>query len=147
MKIQFQHSWVFIFIGLVSLTLPAYAERASAHLFAFESLEQQTAFDELTRELRCLVCQNQSIAESNAPLAQDLKSLVKTKLEQGESKKEILNYLKERYGEFVHYKPGIQKSTWLLWFGPVMFLLLSGIVIVRLVTKASANQDNAVGDL
>lgn len=81
----------------------------------------------ISEELRCLVCQNQTIADSNAELAVDLRNQVREKLEQGMSDKDILAYMVERYGDFVLYRPPVKVTTWLLWFGP--FLLLIGGVL------------------
>lgn len=81
----------------------------------------------ISEELRCLVCQNQTIADSHAELAVDLRNQVREKLEQGMSDKDILAYMVERYGDFVLYRPPVKMTTWLLWFGP--FLLLIGGVI------------------
>jgi len=78
----------------------------------------------LDEELRCLVCQNQSLADSNAPLAQDLRREVRSLADAGKSDAEIKDFLVARYGDFVLYKPPVKSITWLLWFGP--FLLLAG---------------------
>ena len=78
----------------------------------------------ISEELRCLVCQNQTIADSNAELAVDLRNQVREKLVQGMSDKDIIAYMVERYGDFVLYRPPVKATTWLLWFGP--FLLLIG---------------------
>lgn len=81
----------------------------------------------ISEELRCLVCQNQTIADSNAELAVDLRNQVREKLVQGMSDKDIIAFMVERYGDFVLYRPPVKTTTWLLWFGP--FLLLIGGVI------------------
>ncbi|MEO6566806.1 MAG: cytochrome c-type biogenesis protein [Casimicrobiaceae bacterium] len=78
----------------------------------------------LDEELRCLVCQNQSLADSNAPLAQDLRREVRSLADAGKSDAQIKEFLVARYGDFVLYKPPVKGTTWLLWFGP--FLLLAG---------------------
>ena len=78
----------------------------------------------LAEELRCLVCQNQTIADSNAELAIDLRNQVREKLAQGLSDKDVIDYMVQRYGDFVLYRPPVKSTTWLLWFGP--FLLLTG---------------------
>jgi cytochrome c-type biogenesis protein CcmH len=80
----------------------------------------------LGRELRCLVCQNQSIDDSDADLARDLRRVVRERIVAGESDGEILGFLKDRYGEFVLLRPPVQPSTYLLWFGPAAVLLLGG---------------------
>jgi cytochrome c-type biogenesis protein CcmH len=78
----------------------------------------------LTGELRCLVCQNQTIADSHADLAIDLKNQVREKLAQGMSDKQVVDYMVERYGDFVLYRPPVKSTTWLLWFGPFLLLAL-----------------------
>ncbi len=80
----------------------------------------------LGRELRCLVCQNQSIDDSDADLARDLRRVVRERIVAGEGDAEILGFLKDRYGEFVLLRPPVQPSTYLLWFGPAAVLLLGG---------------------
>lgn len=78
----------------------------------------------LDEELRCLVCQNQSLADSNAPLAQDLRREVRSLADAGKSDAQIKEFLVARYGDFVLYRPPVKGTTWLLWFGP--FVLLAG---------------------
>ncbi len=78
----------------------------------------------LSEELRCLVCQNQTLADSHADLAIDLKNQVREKLAQGMTNQQVIDYMVERYGDFVLYRPRLQARTWLLWFGP--FLLMTG---------------------
>ena len=77
----------------------------------------------LSAELRCLVCQNQTIADSNAELAIDLKNQVREKLGQGMSDKDVIDYMVQRYGDFVLYRPPVRGTTWLLWFGPFLLLV------------------------
>jgi cytochrome c-type biogenesis protein CcmH len=85
----------------------------------------------LAEELRCLVCQNQTIADSHAELAIDLKNQVREKLAQGMSDKAVVDYMVQRYGDFVLYRPPVKTTTWLLWFGPFL-LLIGGIVFLGL---------------
>ena len=89
--------------------------------------QQEARYQALIAELRCLVCQNQTIAESSAPLAVDLRNQVKTQIIAGRSQAEIVGYLTERYGDFVLYRPPFKASTALLWLGPFL-LLLGGLV-------------------
>jgi cytochrome c-type biogenesis protein CcmH len=89
--------------------------------------QQEARYQALIAELRCLVCQNQTIAESNAPLAVDLRNQVKTQIVAGRSQAEIVGYLTDRYGDFVLYRPPFKASTALLWLGPFL-LLLGGLV-------------------
>lgn len=95
----------------------------------------------LSEELRCLVCQNQTLADSNAELAVDLRNQVRTLIEQGRDDAQIKTWLVERYGDFVLYKPPMQASTWLLWFGPFLLLGL-GAIIWRRVQRAAAAPSN-----
>ena len=96
----------------------------------FENQEQQDRFNELTQELRCLVCQNQNLADSDAQLAHDLRSEVHEMLQTGKSNDEIKQFMVERYGDFVLYRPPVQTNTYLLWLGPLV-LLLGGVFVLR----------------
>jgi len=119
----------------VSLCLPI------SGVFASEINEAATAADPvaekrlqgLSEELRCLVCQNQTIADSHADLAQDLRNQVRDMLRQGKSEAEILAYMTQRYGDFVLYRPPVKPLTWLLWFGPALLLVLAGLGLWRMV--------------
>ncbi len=84
----------------------------------------------LSEHLRCLVCQNQTIADSNAPLALDLRNQVREQLRQGQSEQEVLDYMVARYGDFVLFKPLMKSNTWLLWFGPLLLVLLGFAVLI-----------------
>ena len=92
---------------------------------------------ELYKELRCLVCQNQSLLESNAPLALDLKKVVLDKIELGQSKGEIKKFLVDRYGEFILLKPKYSIQNILLWLGPILFLLIGFFVTFAFLRKQS----------
>ncbi|KIF82505.1 cytochrome c-type biogenesis protein [Noviherbaspirillum autotrophicum] len=96
----------------------------------------------LSEELRCLVCQNQTLADSHAELAIDLKNQVREKLAAGMSDKEVVDYLVARYGDFVLYRPPVKATTWLLWFGPFL-LLIGGIAVlaVKLVKRRDVAED------
>ena len=86
---------------------------------------------DLSQQLRCLVCQNQSIDESHADLARDLRILVRERIKAGDSDKQVLDYLVARYGDFVMLKPPLKSTTYLLWFGPLLvFLLAAGGLLV-----------------
>jgi cytochrome c-type biogenesis protein CcmH len=82
-------------------------------------------------QLRCMVCQNESLADSNAPLAVDLKNLVRERMAAGESNEQIKSFLVERYGDFVTYRPPFNASTLLLWLGPLLLLALGALVVWR----------------
>jgi cytochrome c-type biogenesis protein CcmH len=95
---------------------------------AFAQTDLDARLKKLEEELRCLVCQNQSLAESNAPLAEDLRREVRALAVAGKSNEEIKQFLVARYGDFVLYNPPVKSTTWLLWFGP--FVLFAGGALV-----------------
>lgn len=100
--------------------------------------EQQKAYESLTSELRCLVCQNQTIADSHAELAEDLRRQVFEMLQQGKSKAEILQFMTDRYGDFVLYNPPFKAKTGLLWLGPFAFLIIGLVVVFIFVRRRKA---------
>jgi cytochrome c-type biogenesis protein CcmH len=113
-----------LFVVLLGLCLtPAYADQQHK-IYQFTNEAQQQQFKTLTWELRCLVCQNQNLAESDASLAADLRAEVAEKIKAEYTNKEIIDYLVARYGNYILYKPPVMKSTWLLWFGPFALLVL-----------------------
>jgi cytochrome c-type biogenesis protein CcmH len=111
--------------------------------------KQQESYDTLTKELRCLVCQNQTIADSNAELAADLRRQVYEMLEKGKSRDEIVQFMTDRYGDFVLYKPAFKGKTTILWIAPVVFLLMGLITVFFFIRrkKASENLQNQAGSL
>ena len=104
----------------------------------FESQEQQERFNKLTEELRCLVCQNQNLADSDAPLAHDLRDEIHEMMLTGYSDEEIKSFLVERYGDFVLYRPPVKGNTMILWLGPAILLLAGGVVVAMSVKKRAA---------
>lgn len=100
--------------------------------------EQQKTYETLTAELRCLVCQNQNIADSHAELAGDLRRQVYEMLQQGKSKDDIVQFMTDRYGDFVLYNPPLKAKTGLLWLGP-LGLLLVGLTMIALVLRRKKN--------
>lgn len=123
---------------VMSLWLPLVA--AQDVPFAFESAEQQARFQNLAAELRCLVCQNQSLADSNADLAQDLRQIVYDMLQEGHSDAEIIDFLVARYGDFVLYRPPVKATTVVLWCAPFVLLIAALLIAVRIARRRSAAQ-------
>jgi cytochrome c-type biogenesis protein CcmH len=111
--------------------------------------KQQETYETLTKELRCLVCQNQTIADSNAELAGDLRRQVYEMLQQGKSKEEIVQFMTDRYGDFVLYKPPFKGKTSVLWIAPVIFLLMGLITVFFFIRrkKTAANLYSQAGTL
>lgn len=99
---------------------------------------EETRFRELAAELRCVMCQNQSLADSNAQIAHDLRMQVLTLMREGKSDPEIKDYLVARYSDFVLYSPPVRPATWLLWFGPGLILLGGAAVLVVVVRRRAA---------
>ena len=89
----------------------------------------------MSQELRCLVCQNSTLADSDAPLAEDLRKEIRTQMRAGKSDQEIVDYLVARYGDFVRFRPPLNSSTALLWFGPFLLLLIGGFVLFTALKK------------
>jgi cytochrome c-type biogenesis protein CcmH len=109
---------------------------------AFEDPALQARYESINRELRCLVCQNQTIADSNATLAQDLRREVREKIAAGETDDEIRHFMIERYGDFVLYRPRMTAANFLLWAAPVLLLLLGSFIGIRYIRRQSALADS-----
>ena len=112
---------------------------SSNNLFSAEDKKLQI---EIYKNLRCLVCQGQSIADSNSEFAQTVKLVVKDQIIDGKSKKEIYNFLIDKYGEWIVYKPLLNKNNFLLWSLPYGILLLGGLVILAILRKSRHNKGN-----
>ena len=106
-------------------------------LLSFNSLKAQDRNDklniEITKNLRCLICQGQSVYDSDTEFANSIKILVQNKIKDGKSEKEIYSYLKSRYGEWILYNPEFNKNTYLLWLLPILMFLIGGAIIFRKV--------------
>ena len=126
------------------VALPAAAQHLEDRL---ADPAQEARARELSRELRCLVCQNQSIEDSNAPLARDLRRIVRERIVAGDSDKAVLDYLVQRYGEWVLLKPRFNAQTLLLWLGPALLLMLGGGVVFALYRRQRRAQSVAPAPL
>jgi len=124
---------VIMFIAMTLLLTPVVAAPVATYEFASE--EQEALFNKLSNELRCLVCQNQAISDSNADLAKDLRDEIYGMLQQGKSEEEIVEFMVVRYGDFVLYNPPLKPMTWLLWFGPVFALLAGFFFVIRIINR------------
>ncbi len=126
-------------LSIVFLLMLSGMAGAGVEYRQFTSPEQQAAYENLTSELRCLVCQNQTIADSNAELAADLRRQVYEMLQQGKSKQDIAQFMTDRYGDFVLYNPPFKLKTGLLWIGPVVFLLIGLVAVFLFVRRKKTN--------
>ena len=121
--------------------LPAFAQanqKADAAPLQFRDAAEETRFHDLAAEQRCVMCQNQSLADSNALIALELRREVLELMRAGQSDAQIKDFLVQRYGEFVLYKPRVEGRTWLLWLGPALILLAGAALVVALVRRKSA---------
>ncbi|MEO6365779.1 MAG: cytochrome c-type biogenesis protein [Luteimonas sp.] len=130
---------------LCSLSAPAQVATNTNPLQFRDTIEERR-FHALVSELRCVMCQNQSLADSNAQIANDLRHEVLDLMRQGKSDADVNAFLVARYGEFVLYRPRVASKTWLLWFGPALLLLVGGGVIARIVRKRAGAGQAAPGD-
>ncbi|HEY6985394.1 MAG TPA: cytochrome c-type biogenesis protein [Rhodanobacteraceae bacterium] len=135
------------FALLLGLLLSAFAYAIDP--LPFKDHAEELRFQALTKQLRCLVCQNESLADSNAPLAADLRRDVFEQMRAGKSDDEIKTWLTARYSEFVLYDPPLHAGTWLLWFGPALVLLAGAATVLVAVrrrgTLASTSKAQAMG--
>ena len=109
--------WVLFISLLLALSFNGFAQITDAKI--------EARAKEVGRSLRCVVCQNQTIDESDAPLAIDMRKLVRTRLKEGDSNAEVIDYMRERYGDFVLLKPPVQSNTYILWFLPFILLIVA----------------------
>jgi len=132
---------------LLVLLIPLASLNANAVIetYEFSSPDLEVRYKALSQELRCPKCQNQNIADSNAPISRDLRAIVHEQLEAGASDEEIIVYLVDRYGEFVRYRPGVDNNTFWLWSAPLILLLMALTVVwlqIRGDRKASTVESN-----
>ncbi len=133
--------------GLLSLPLPLLA---SIDVYEFDSEQKRADFVSLTKELRCPKCQNQDIADSNAPIAADMRKEVHRLLGEGKNKETIVEYMIDRFGEFVTYKPKKTTETFMLWYGPWILVLIGvGVIfsIIRMNKKNKQEQNSSAEEL
>jgi cytochrome c-type biogenesis protein CcmH len=116
----------FVLALLLAVASPAHAEAPHEAAPNAENPEIEQRLVRLGEDLRCLVCQNESLAGSKAELAEDLRREIREQMKAGKSDAEVIDYLTERYGDFVLYRPPFKPVTWLLWLGPVLFLGAGG---------------------
>lgn len=106
---------------------------AGIEVYEFDSPEQEAQYRELVDQLRCPKCQNQNLADSDAPLAKDLKNKIYSQVQAGESNEAVVAYMVERYGDFVRYRPPFDSRTWLLWLTPVVLACIFFIILSRVL--------------
>ncbi|OOZ37333.1 cytochrome c-type biogenesis protein [Solemya velesiana gill symbiont] len=126
----------FLLSIMLALPLQVFAAIDAYH---FDDPEKEARFQVLIEELRCLVCQNQNLADSNAELAQDMRKLTYEMVQRGSSNEEIVTYMVQRYGDFVMYRPPVQSNTLMLWVGPFIIMGIGLVILIVFVrSRASA---------
>lgn len=130
-------------ILLITIALPL---GAAVEYHPFDDPKKEETYQTLISELRCLVCQNQTIADSNADLAKDLRNQVYGMLQQGKSKDDVVDFMTQRYGDFVLYRPAFNVKTGLLWLGPGMFLLVGIVTVIVLARGKKTKPEEAALD-
>lgn len=114
---------------------------AAIDAYEFDSKEQERRFRQLIAELRCPKCQNQNISGSDAPLAADLRQKVHSMILDRQSDEQIIDYMVQRYGDFITYRPPLRPLTWILWFGPAIIIIGIGLILAGwIIRRASAQQ-------
>ncbi|MFT4907493.1 MAG: cytochrome c-type biogenesis protein CcmH [Oleispira sp.] len=126
-----------LFLSLFTLTSQAVVD---GHKYPFDNDVDKGRFEVLAEELRCPKCQNQNLADSNAPVASDLRDKVYELMIEGQTDDQIVSYLVARYGDFVRYNPPVQKNTFFLWFGPGVMVLIGLIIIINLTRSSKKSQ-------
>ena len=126
-------------LGIVSVA------HAAIDAYEFRDDAERARYAELTKELRCPKCQNQDIADSNAPIAADLRKEIFRMLGEGQSNQQIIDFMVDRYGDFVRYKPALSAKTWLLWFGPAG-LLAGGLLVIGVIVMRRRGQGRQAND-
>jgi cytochrome c-type biogenesis protein CcmH len=127
-----------LLLALSTMFHTAFAQPATPDVpLQFRDAAEEARFHALASELRCVMCQNQSLADSNAQIARDLRGEILQLMRRGQSDAQIEQFLVARYGEFVLYKPRVEARTWLLWFGPALVLLAGAVAVVAIVRRRS----------
>ena len=119
---------------------------ANIETYKFDDPRMEADYQVLVHELRCLVCQNQNLADSNAELAQDLRRKTYEMVEKGLSKDEVVDYMVTRYGDFVLYKPPLQTNTLALWGGPFVIFIIAVVVLIRMIRRRPSSNDHLLSE-
>lgn len=125
----------FVMASLIALALAGAYRAQVSQPEAMDDPVVEARLKHLSKELRCLVCQNETLADSQAGLAEDLRREIREQIRAGKSDQEIMNYLTQRYGQFILYRPQVTPTTYLLWFGPFVLLLIGMIVLFRYIRQ------------
>lgn len=136
----------FMLVSMLLVFTAALPVYAAIEVHTFDNAEQEEAFQELTATLRCPKCQNNTIGDSEAPLAQDMRQKAYDMLRQGKEKQDVVDYMIARYGNFVTYEPPVMLSTIILWLGPFLFIAIGFTVLVMRSRRTTAVDSTAQVD-
>ncbi|MEW8285786.1 MAG: cytochrome c-type biogenesis protein [Candidatus Thiodiazotropha endolucinida] len=131
---------LFVLIFTLLLALPA-VQAATLADYSFDEPGKAEDFRDIIEEMRCLVCQNESLAGSNAELAIDLRNEIYEMMKSGQEKEDIINFMVARYGDFVLYSPPLKPTTYPIWFGPLIVFLVGGVVLFRILKRKSVARE------
>ncbi len=136
--------WTVLLLSPLLQVLPvAHAQQVASVETTSNDPAIEARLNVLAEELRCLVCQNQTLADSDADLAIDLRNEIRSRMENGASDKQVVNYLVQRYGDFVMYRPPVKPATIALWFGPFILIILGGGLLIFYLRRLPARANNA----
>ena len=128
-------------VTVVALLLTSWSAPAAIDAYQFNNGEQKARYKLLTEELRCPKCQNQNLADSNAPIAADMRREIHRMVTSGQSNQDVVDFMVARYGDFVNYRPRRDASTFVLWYGPIGLLVLGGVVVVVMTRRKRGTAD------
>ncbi|MCG8048675.1 MAG: cytochrome c-type biogenesis protein CcmH [Candidatus Thiodiazotropha endolucinida] len=131
---------LFVLIFTLLCALPA-VQAATLADYSFDEPGKAEDFRDIIEEMRCLVCQNESLAGSNAELAIDLRNEIYEMMKSGQEKEDIINFMVARYGDFVLYSPPLKPTTYPIWFGPLIVFLVGGVVLFRILKRKSVARE------
>lgn len=140
MMMKFRVIWTLL-VGFLFVAITP-AVHSVEESFAFDDRNKRALFIELGNELRCPKCQNQNVADSNAVVAKDMTLKIYELVQQGRTKEEVIDYMKQRYGDFVHYKPPLTAVTLWLWLLPLLFIILGVLIMFLLGRKKQIEVDH-----
>ncbi len=123
------------FFLLIAMVLSSWQLQAAIEIYQFDNPEHEQLYKQMTDELRCLVCQNQNLSASNSGLARDLRKQTYEMVMAGKTREDIVAYMTQRYGDFVLYRPPVKSITILLWFGPLLLLVIGIFVLIKTVNR------------
>jgi len=135
---------LFSLVMLLGVVTPIYA--ATLAEYKFDDPAKNDDFREIIEEMRCLVCQNESLAGSNADLAVDLRNEIYAMMQAGQTKDDVIRFMVDRYGDFVLYSPPMKPSTYPLWFGPLILFLIGAILLIRALVRKKQAQETSLSE-